>query len=65
MEHESSGDIISMKLPNTGISVVLPFKLFCNIGADENAPVQGVKPDIEVPSGAALDKVLDMIQKGR
>ena len=61
----SSGDIISLKLPNTGMSVVLPFKLFCNIGADENAPVQGVKPDVEVASGKALDIALDLIQKGK
>ncbi len=61
----SSGDIITMKLPNTGFSVVLPFKLFCNIGADENAPVQGVKPDIEVTSAGALDVALDLIRNGK
>ena len=61
----SSGDIISLKLPNSGMSVILPFKLFCNIGADENAPVQGVKPDIEVVSSVALDRALDLIQKGK
>lgn len=60
----SSGDIITMKLPNTGLSVVLPFKLFYNIGADENAPVQGVKPDVEVASGGALDRTLEMIANG-
>ncbi len=61
----SSGDIITMKLPNTGLGLVLPFKLFYNIGADENAPVQGVKPDVEVPSSGALDMALDMIASGK
>ena len=61
----SSGDIITLLLPNTRLGLVLPFKLFYNIGADENAPVQGVKPDVEVPSSGALDMALDMIAKGK
>ncbi|MBQ3362339.1 MAG: hypothetical protein IJG42_00095 [Muribaculaceae bacterium] len=61
----SSGDIITLLLPNTRLGLSLPFKLFYNIGADENAPVQGVKPDVEVPSSGALDMALDMIAKGK
>lgn len=61
----SSGDIISMRLPHSGLTLVLPFKLFYNIGADENAPIQGVKPDIEVVSGDALEVALDRIMNGK
>lgn len=61
----SSGDIITLLLPNTRLGLSLPFKLFYNIGADENALVQGVKPDVEVPSSGALDMALDMIAKGK
>ena len=61
----SSGDIISMTLPHSGLTLVIPFKLFYNIGADENAPIQGVKPDIEVVSGDALEVALDRIKKGK
>ena len=61
----SSGDIITLKLPNSGFSVILPFKLFYNLGADENAPIQGVKPDIEVVSSRALDVALGLITKGK
>lgn len=57
----SSGDIIMMRLPNTGLNLILPFKLFYNYGADENAHIHGVKPDIECPAEHALDVALDLI----
>ncbi len=60
----SSGDVVTLRLPNSGMIVRLPFKLFYNVGADENEPVHGVMPDVETDSESALEAALKLIQNG-
>lgn len=61
----SSGDNLAIELPNTGLSLWLPYKLFINSGADKHAPIHGVLPDIQVDSESALDVALRLVSEGK
>ena len=54
------GDIISLKLPNTGLFYNCSFKKFYNYGAtDEN--IHGTLPDYNVEAEKAMDFTIDLI----
>lgn len=54
------GDVISFKLPNSGLAVNVSHKRFWLPGADEN-DIHGVIPDIICPQDEALDTALKSI----
>lgn len=56
------GDIISFKLPNSGLAVNVSHKRFWLPGADEN-DIHGVLPDIVCPQDEALETALKCIEK--
>ncbi len=57
----SSGDIIDIILPHTKMDLMLPYKMFYNIGAEDGSEIHGVLPDVPQPSEKAMDWVLKKI----
>jgi len=57
----SFGDIVSARLPETGLPLVVSSKLYLNIGANEH-DWRGVLPDIACSREKALQKALDLIE---
>lgn len=60
----STGDVINETLPVSGISMMLPWKVFYHYGAKDGDPIHGTIPDIKVPAGEALDAALALIASG-
>lgn len=56
------GDIISFKLPHSGLAVNVSHKRFWLPGADDN-DIHGVLPDILCPQEHALETAIDCIEK--
>lgn len=56
------GDIITFKLPNSGLAVNVSHKRFWLPGADEN-DIHGVIPDIMCPQDKALEAALKCTQE--
>lgn len=54
------GDVISFKLPNSGLAVNVSHKRFWLPGADENN-IHGVLPDIVCPQDEALETALQSL----
>ncbi len=61
----SSGDIIFVKLPNSGFTAAIPYKIFYNYGIRAGEPNRGAVPDIEVPKEKALERALQLIRTGK
>ncbi|QYR11139.1 S41 family peptidase [Prevotella sp. Rep29] len=57
----SSGDIINTILPHTKMNLMLPYKMFYMIGAEDGSEIHGVLPDVPQPSEKAMDWVLKKI----
>ncbi|MGI6222867.1 MAG: S41 family peptidase [Prevotella sp.] len=53
----SFGDVLSYKLPNSGLQCSISFKCFWLYGADES-DIHGTLPDREVPAEEAMDIAL-------
>lgn len=60
----STGDVIGETLPVSGISMILPWKIFYHYGAKDGDPIHGTIPDIKVPADKALDTALEVIASG-
>ena len=60
----STGDVISETLPISGISMIVPWKIFYHYGAKDGDPIHGTIPDIKVPAEKALDAALEVIASG-
>lgn len=60
----STGDVIRCTLPNTGFSVMLPWKIFYHYGAKDGDQIHGTVPHVSVPASEALDKALAIIASG-
>lgn len=58
------GDVMSFKLPNTGLDFGVSFKEFHGYGASEDQR-HGVRPDHPVPASEAMDKAMELIELGR
>jgi hypothetical protein len=56
----SFGDVISLKLPNTGLLYGCSYKKFYKYGATEDS-IHGTLPDYNVKSEKALDFTIDLI----
>lgn len=56
------GDVVTYKLPQSGIYLSVSFKRFWLHGADERN-IHGAMPDIEVSSDNALDYTTSIITK--
>lgn len=56
------GDVVSFKLPNSGLAVNVSHKRFWLPGADEN-DIHGVLPDIVCTQDKALETALEYIEK--
>lgn len=57
----SSGDIINTILPHTKMNLMLPYKMFYMIGAEDGSEIHGVLPDVPQSSEKAMDWVLKKI----
>lgn len=60
----STGDVIGETLPISGISLILPWKIFYHYGAKDGDPIHGTIPHIKVPAEKALDTALELIAAG-
>lgn len=56
------GDILSYKLPVSGLLCTISFKRFWQYGADEK-DIHGTLPDYAVPQDQAMDQALKLIRK--
>ncbi len=56
------GDKVTTELPNTKMPLSVSTKKFYTVGSS-NKDLQGILPDVRMPSGEALDFVLDEISK--
>ncbi len=60
-----TGDILKFKLPNSQLSVAIPWKVFYQYGAKDGDPIHGTIPDIPVPSRDALKRAMELITTGK
>lgn len=60
----SSGDIIFVKLPHSGFTAIVPYKIFYNYGIRAGEPNRGAVPGIAVPKEKALERALQLIRTG-
>lgn len=56
------GDVITFRLPNSGLAVNVSHKRFWLPGADEN-DIHGVLPDVSCPQDSALETILNSLQQ--
>lgn len=58
------GDIISSKVPNTGVEFGASFRKFYGYGANDSQR-HGVRPDCKIPADEAMDYAVNMIRKDK